>query len=86
MADVFISYDSSDRDRVAALATAIENRGWTVWWDRKLHAGATFDREIEAELAKCIVVVCSRESVESDWVRSEAARSPESTTARLSVT
>jgi len=74
MSDVFISYGSGDRDRVAPLVEAIERRGWTVWWDRKIDAGTAFDREIEKALddASCIIVIWSEESVESDWVRNEA--------------
>ncbi len=74
MADVFVSYSSQDRERVIPLVEAIEQRGWSVWWDRKIDAGTTFDREIETAIdeAKCIVVVWSTNSVASDWVRSEA--------------
>ncbi len=74
MADVFVSYSSQDRERVIPLVEAIEQRGWSVWWDRKIDAGTTFDREIETAIdeAKCIVVVWSQNSVGSDWVRSEA--------------
>ncbi|HXQ10815.1 MAG TPA: AAA family ATPase [Caulobacteraceae bacterium] len=74
MADVFVSYSSQDRERVIPLVEAIEQRGWSVWWDRKIDAGTTFDREIETAIdeAKCIVVVWSENSVASDWVRSEA--------------
>jgi tetratricopeptide (TPR) repeat protein len=74
MADVFVSYSSQDRERVIPLVEAIEQRGWTVWWDRKIDAGTAFDREIETAIdqAKCIVVVWSENSVGSDWVRSEA--------------
>ena len=56
------------------MVEAIERRGWTVWWDRKIDAGTAFDREIEKALdeANCIIVVWSEESVESDWVRNEA--------------
>ncbi len=74
MADVFVSYSSRERDRVVPIVEAIQQRGWSVWWDRKIDAGTTFDREIEVNLdeAKCVVVVWSQDSVESDWVRTEA--------------
>jgi tetratricopeptide (TPR) repeat protein len=75
VSDVFVSYASQDRARVVPLVEALERRGWTVWWDRKIDAGTAFDREIEAAIdgAKCIVVVWSENSVQSDWVRSEAS-------------
>jgi len=72
--DVFISYSREDRSRVEPLVAALQTHGWDVWWDRRIEAGSTFDREIEAALADahCIVVVWSRRSIESDWVRAEA--------------
>jgi tetratricopeptide (TPR) repeat protein len=74
MSDVFVSYASADRERVIPIVQAIERRGWTVWWDRKIGAGNAFDREIEKALdeARCIIVVWSEASIESDWVRNEA--------------
>ncbi|MEA3292268.1 MAG: toll/interleukin-1 receptor domain-containing protein, partial [Pseudomonadota bacterium] len=59
MADVFISYASEDRDRARALAGALEACRWSVWWDREIVAGETFDQVIERELerAGCTVVL-----------------------------
>ena len=75
MADVFISYASEDRDRAAKLASALGERGWSVWWDRKIVAGQAFDQVIERELetAKSVVVLWSIHSVESEWVKNEAS-------------
>ena len=74
MTDVFVSYASTDRDRVIPLVEIIERAGWSVWWDREIGAGTAFDREIEKAIdqAHCIVVVWSEASVESEWVRTEA--------------
>jgi TIR domain len=74
MADVFISYAGEDRDRVGPLAHALEAQGWSVWWDRHIVAGQTFDQVIERELtsAKSIVTLWSTSSVASEWVRNEA--------------
>jgi len=74
VADFFISYASEDRERVGPIADFLESRGWSVWWDRRLNAGTSFDREIERELdaASCVLVVWSKFSIESDWVRAEA--------------
>ena len=75
MADIFVSYSRDDREQVAKLARALEGRGWSVWWDPHLQAGDQFDRLIEAEITKsrCVLVVWSRSSVNSDWVRAEAS-------------
>ena len=74
MADVFISYSSEDRDRVRPLAEALQKRGLSVWWDRALAAGDDYTSVIAKALgeAKAVIVVWSRISVDSSWVRDEA--------------
>src|SRR5262245_29071718 len=75
MNDIFLSYASSDRSVAKKFAEALESRGWSVWWDREIPVGQNFDRVIEEELnsARCAVVLWSRESVRSRWVRTEAS-------------
>jgi TonB family protein len=72
--DIFLSYASADRERVAPLAKALEDLGWIIWWDRKIPVGKSFDEVIEEGLtkSKCVVVVWSEGSVTSDWVKTEA--------------
>lgn len=74
MVDVFVSYSSIDRERVRPIVAQIEGGGFSVWWDREIGAGSAFDREIEKAIdeASCVVVVWSENSVESEWVRTEA--------------
>ena len=74
MPDVFISYAREDRARVRALADACSAHGWSVWWDREIKPGKRFAQVIADALAgaRCVVVVWSRSSVASDWVREEA--------------
>lgn len=74
MADVFLSYSSDDREHVTPLVDALERIGLSVWWDRAIGVGTTYDREIEQQLsdARCVLVVWSKHSVDSDWVRNEA--------------
>lgn len=76
MSDVFISYSSEDRERVRPLAHALEAKGLSVWWDRALAAGDDYSAVIQKALdeAKAVIVVWSRNSVDSPWVRDEAAR------------
>ena len=79
MADVFISYSRRDKARVAPLVAAIEAMGWSVWWDPEIVPGQEFDRQIDAELgiAAAVLVVWTRDSVESRWVRGEAREAAE---------
>jgi tetratricopeptide (TPR) repeat protein len=46
----------------------------SVWWDRSLIAGSTYDTEIDKALteAKAVIVIWSQAAVVSEWVRSEA--------------
>jgi hypothetical protein len=72
--DIFISYASEDRGRAESLARAFEARGWSVWWDRRILTGQTYDQVIERALggARCVVVLWSQHSVASEWVKNEA--------------
>ena len=75
MSDIFLSYASADLPRVGGLIRALERHGWSVWWDRTILPGRTFDQAIEEALdaARCVIVVWSQHSVNSDWVKTEAA-------------
>ncbi len=75
MSDIFISYSSKDRPWVEQFAKTLEVHGWSVWWDRNIPTGGSFNTVIRQELgtAKCAIVVWSEESVESEWVQAEAA-------------
>lgn len=75
MAEVFLSYDREDEVRGRRIAEAIEKAGHSVWWDRRIKSGAQYGREIDEALrrADAVVVLWSGKSVESAWVRDEAA-------------
>jgi len=74
VSDIFISYASEDRERAAVVAKALQDLGWSVWWDRSIPTGKTFVEVIKAELesAKCAVVLWSQHSASSQWVQREA--------------
>lgn len=75
MADIFISYSSEDKTRVKIVAEALERKGWSVWWDRQIPVGQRFDTVIEQELSesKCVVVIWTQRSANSEWVKNEAS-------------
>lgn len=75
MARVFLSYARDDAAKAGVLALALEGAGHTVWWDSQIKGGTEYSREIEEALddAEVVVVLWSRQSVDSAWVRDEAA-------------
>jgi tetratricopeptide (TPR) repeat protein len=75
MTDIFVSYARQDRDRVAKLVAALEQRGWSVWWDPTIAFGSDYAEAIERALraSRCVLVVWSESSIGSHWVREEAA-------------
>jgi len=75
VASIFISYAHTDRARAEQFAALFAAAGWSVWWDREITGGSHFDKATEEAIAaaKVIVVLWSRASVASHWVRAEAA-------------
>jgi TolB-like protein len=76
MPDVFLSYSREDQPVARRFAEALAREGFSVWWDQSLSAGEAFDRVTEKALdeARAVVVLWSRHSVDSDWVRAEATQ------------
>ena len=74
MPDIFLSYSRDDQATARLFAEGFERAGFTVWWDATLDAGEAYDQVTEKALktAKAVVVLWSRKSVESRWVRAEA--------------
>jgi len=75
MAQLFLSYDRADAAKARTIAEALEKAGHLVWWDLHLKGGAEYGKVIEDALAKAdaVVVLWSSQSVDSAWVRDEAA-------------
>ena len=76
MADVFISYSKPHVELTRDLASDLEAKGLTVWWDTDLLAGESFRQRIIQELHDCkaAIVIWTPQSVSSDYVISEAER------------
>ena len=79
MSEIFISYARADKEKAELLANAFSQKGWSVWWDREIPPGKSFDETIENALssARCVVVLWSKTSVSSRWVKTEAAEGAE---------
>jgi formylglycine-generating enzyme required for sulfatase activity len=74
MADVFVSYSKKNRAGAEKIVAALGAEGFSVWWDDRLEPAESWDEEIEREIAgaRAVVVLWTKESVKSRWVRSEA--------------
>ncbi len=73
-ADIFLSYASEDREKAEPLVGVLAGRGWSVWWDKKIPPGTDYESFIKERLdaARCVIVLWSKHSTASRWVRAEA--------------
>ena len=62
--DIFLSYKREDEAHAAKLARALEEEGFSVWWDRSLVPADSWHNQIQAALdaAKCVVVIWTPQS------------------------
>ena len=75
MSDIFVSYAHQDRDWVARFAESLRQAGgFDIWWDHNILPGEQFDDAIQSAMdqTRCVVVVWSKTSIASRWVRTEA--------------
>src|SRR6476469_3031543 len=75
-ATLFLSYARADEASARRLANALEQSGYTIWWDAMIEGGAAFGRSIAEALesADADLVLWSKTSIDSDWVKDEAAQ------------
>jgi TolB-like protein/tetratricopeptide (TPR) repeat protein len=73
---IFLSYARADRPRAEKLARALGLAGFEIWWDALIEGGAPFAHSIGQALAAAdaVIVLWSQTSINSDWVRDEAAQ------------
>jgi len=76
MADIFLSYARENSEVAKHLSERLENIGWSVWWDWQVPAGQTWSDMIEQSLTsmRCMVVLWSMDSIDSDWVKEIAEK------------
>ena len=75
-ASVFVSYSRDDREAVLPIINALGKRGHSVWWDGLLEGGDRFSEVTEKalETSDVVLVVWTKTSINSHWVRDEATR------------
>lgn len=74
MADIFISYTKSDADIARRVIRALEVQGFSTWWDDRIVPVERWDATIESEISAslAVLVLWTKASAKSQWVRSEA--------------
>ncbi|MEL6753052.1 MAG: toll/interleukin-1 receptor domain-containing protein, partial [Pseudomonadota bacterium] len=77
MADIFISYKREDQEefgRVRPIAEALRAEGYDVFYDVQVPPGSSWEDVLQSKInaARAVLVLWSRHSVDSDWVKEEA--------------
>jgi TolB-like protein/Tfp pilus assembly protein PilF len=72
---VFLSYDRDDEQKAQTLVNALESDGFSIWWDGLIGGGYAYADRIQEALSESdvIVVLWSKRSAQSHWVRDEAS-------------
>jgi TolB-like protein len=73
---IFLSYAHGDHAQAQRLAAALGRAGYIVWWDALIEGGTRYAKTIDEALEKsdAVLVLWSNTSIDSDWVRDEAAQ------------
>ncbi|MEO0419762.1 MAG: TIR domain-containing protein [Pseudomonadota bacterium] len=71
---IFLSYSREDQAHALKTIALLEGAGLRVWWDGLLEGGENYlpTTETALENATCVLVLWSKISVDSHWVRDEA--------------
>ena len=74
--NIFISFRTSEREHALLLKNALVNSGFSVWWQEEIQCGQEWHGEIDKALqnASAIIVLWSKQSLESVWVKHEASQ------------
>ena len=79
MGHIFISYSHKDSSYVHKLAEALEQEGFEVWIDDRIHYGSEWPKVVTRNLdvSDGVIVVLSNNSYKSDMVQNEVTRARE---------
>ena len=71
---LFISYSRKDKQVAQRVADALDIEGYDVFWDAEIPPGQKFDAYIFSQLEQshAVVVLWSKHSIDSDYVKEEA--------------
>lgn len=74
MARIFISYAHDDQAAAKRIVDALAREGLVAWWDHEIPPGRTWDEVIGQRIAAAdvVMVIWSRHSVGSNFVKEEA--------------
>jgi hypothetical protein len=75
MSEIFISYARADMDRVKPIVKALDSLGLSIFWDcSSIPVGKNWRQLIKEAIneAKCVLVLWSNKSIDSEWVIEEA--------------
>jgi serine/threonine protein kinase len=74
MVQLVLSYSRDNKDVVDNLARALGQRGLDVWYDRHLHIGDDYRKEIHEHIitSGAVLVIWSSAACKSKWVKAEA--------------
>lgn len=72
--ECFVSYSREDRNLAVQLIDALEIEGISTWWDEKISLSARdYSKDIEKAIvmSQCFLVLWTKNSVNSEWVKDE---------------
>jgi chromosome segregation ATPase len=80
--EIFLAYDSSDRNRARPVRDALVAQGFDVHWDQEAPAGVDWETWVRKRLAqsKCVIVLRSAASIHSNRMSHVAAVAEEHST------
>ena len=70
---IFVSYSRKNRDVAEKLVKAMREAGLEVWFDKQIESGQDWDEVLEQRIIEAdnLVVILSKTSVQSDYVKNE---------------
>lgn len=73
---VFIAYKREEASKAQELRNSLTREGFSVWWDAEIQCGQEWAQALDDAVrdAACVMVLWSKRSISSPWVRHEASQ------------